>query len=220
MASDTKHEQSEAAFEHRKQTRARSDGVPDNPEAALLQGDHAAFEAMVRRETPRLYRVILRMVRDEDEAESLVQETFLQAYKGLDGFRGNSKFSTWLIGIGLNLARSALRKRKRETVLSGEDIERMQPTFRMGRYAKKPRDWKPHQHLEANEQARVVHEALGRLPDHYHAVITLRDLEELSTAETAQILDLTEVNVRVRLHRARQALRAVLEEQFEEKDLY
>lgn len=206
MASDTQREQTEA--------------VPATTKEALLQGDHAAFEEMVRRETPRLYRVILRMVRDEDEAQSLVQETFLQAYKGLDDFRGDSKFSTWLIGIGLNLARSALRKRKRETVLDGEDIERLQPDFRMGRYVQKPRDWKPHQNLEDREQARVVHAALERLSDSYRTVITLRDLEELSTAETAQILDLTEVNVRVRLHRARQALRAILEEDFEEKDLY
>ncbi len=220
MASDTHQEQSAAAFENLEESRARSDGTFDLSEGALLQGDHAAFEAMVRHETPRLYRIILRMVRDEDEAESLVQETFLQAYKGLDSFRGDSKFSTWLIGIGLNLARSSVRKRKRETVLSGEDLERLRPTFRMGRYVEKPRDWKPYRHLEEREKARVVREAMNRLPENYRAVITLRDLEELSTAETARALDLTEVNVRVRLHRAREALRAILEEHFEGKDLY
>lgn len=205
MASDTERQQQEAAHER--------------SEAALLQGDHAAFEDMVRRETPRLYRVILRMVRDEDEAESLVQETFLQAYKSLDGFRGESKFSTWLIGIGLNLARSSVRKRKRERVLSEEDLERLQPAFRRGRYAEKPPAWKPHQHLETRERTRVVREALGRLSASYRMVITLRDLEELSTAETARALDTTRGNVRVRLHRARQALRALLEAHFGEKEL-
>lgn len=205
MASDTERQQQEAAHER--------------SEAALLQGDHAAFEDMVRRETPRLYRVILRMVRDEDEAESLVQETFLQAYKSLDGFRGESKFSTWLIGIGLNLARSSVRKRKRERVLSEEDLERLQPAFRRGRYAEKPSAWKPHQRLETRERTRVVREALGRLSASYRVVITLRDLEELSTAETARALDTTRGNVRVRLHRARQALRALLEAHFGEKEL-
>lgn len=205
MASDTERQQQEAAHER--------------SEAALLRGDHAAFEDMVRRETPRLYRVILRMVRDEDEAESLVQETFLQAYKSLDGFRGESKFSTWLIGIGLNLARSSVRKRKRERVLSEEDLERLQPAFRRGRYAEKPPAWKPHQRLETRERTRVVREALGRLSASYRMVITLRDLEELSTAETARALDTTRGNVRVRLHRARQALRALLEAHVGEKEL-
>ena len=74
-------------------------------EEAVLAGDERAFEELVREESSRLYFVILRIVKDTDEAESLVQETFLQAYKSLDRFRGDSKLSTWLIGIGINLAR-------------------------------------------------------------------------------------------------------------------
>lgn len=188
-------------------------------EEALRQGDHAAFEAMVRRETPRLFRVILRMVHDEDKARSLVQETFLQAYEGLERFRGDSSFSTWLIGIGINLARSSLRKRKREGVLSEEDIEALQPAFRMGRYAEAPRAWKPHRQAERAERHQFVRAAVSRLPGAYREIITLRDLEELSTEETAEALGLSRGNVRVRLHRARQALRALLEEQFDEDDL-
>lgn len=203
MASDTQKEKS------------ATEGAAKAPKP----GDHAAFEEVVRQETPRLYRVIYRLVKDQSEAESLVQETFLQAYQNLDNFRGDSAFSTWLIGIGLNLARSSLRKRKREDVLSEEDIEELQPAFRMGRYAEKPRAWKPHRRLEQREKERVLREALERLPDSYRTVIVLRDLEELSTAETAEALDITRGNVRVRLHRARQALRAILEEHFEEEDL-
>ncbi len=188
-------------------------------EKALRRGDHAAFEAMVRREMPRLYRVILRMVRDEDEARSLVQETFLQAYEGLERFRGDSSFSTWLIGIGINLARSSLRKRKREDVLSEGDIEALQPAFRMGRYVQAPRAWKPLRQAERAERRQFVRSAVSRLPDAYREIITLRDLEELSTEETAEALGITRGNMRVRLHRARQALRALLEQHFDDEDL-
>ena len=182
---------------------------------ALVEGDRAAFEAMVREESERLFRVVMRLLHDEDEAEDIVQETFLQAYRSLDRFRGDSAFSTWLIGIGINLAKSRLRKKDRSGVLSEGDIDDLQPEFRFGFYKDSPSKWRPLDDVEQDQQYEVVHQAIDRLPDNYKAVIMLRDIEELSTKEAADALDLTPGNVRVRLHRARQALRAILEKYLE-----
>lgn len=181
---------------------------------ALLGGDQAAFEQLVRQESPRLFRVIARIVQDEDEAQNVLQETFLQAYQRLHTFRGEAKITTWLYSIGINLARTSLRKAKRYDTLSEEDIERLQPDFRLGMYAGRHEAWDPEQIAERNERRRLVREAVDRLPPDYRTAVVLRDLEELSTAEAARILDISEGALRVRLHRARQALRALLDEHF------
>lgn len=181
---------------------------------AILDGDRAAFEAMVESETPRLFHIILRYVNDDEAARSLVQETFLQAYKNLDSFRGDSKLTSWVTGIGINLARSWLRKNKRQQPMDEETMERLQPDFRFGRYTGSFEPWDPEQTAERTERKQLVHKALDELSDSYREVIVLRDLEERSTKETAEILDISRGAVRVRLHRARQALRSLLNPHF------
>lgn len=176
----------------------------------LLQGDHKAFEAMVRQESPRLFRMIARIVNDEEEAKNVLQETFLQAYKRLDTFRGESKITTWLYAIGINLARATRRKRKRIDPLLAEEFERLQPTFENGAWKIMPRPWNPLKQAERTEGIRIVREAIQRLPEDYREIVTLRDIEELPTADVAKMLDITEGAVRVRLHRARNALRTLL----------
>jgi len=183
-------------------------------EEAVLAGDERAFEELVREESSRLYHVILRIVKDEDEARSLVQETFLQAYKSMDRFRGESKLSTWLIGIGINLARSSRRKTSRYDTLAEEDIERLQPSFNMGAYTEEYSPWRPDAVAEKSQRREIVHRAIEQLSDTYREIIILRDIEQLDTSETAQALDITEGAARVRLHRARQALRALLDDYF------
>jgi len=183
-------------------------------EEAVLAGDERAFEELVREESSRLYHVILRIVKDEDEARSLVQETFLQAYKSMDRFRGESKLSTWLIGIGINLARSSRRKTSRYDTLAEEDMERLQPSFRMGSYTEEYNPWRPDAVAEKSQRREIVHRAIEQLSDTYREIIILRDIEQLDTSETAQALDITEGAARVRLHRARQALRALLDDYF------
>ena len=183
---------------------------------AILAGDRQAFEALVRQESPRLYRVIVRIVRDADEARSVLQETFLQAFKGLSTFRGDAKLTTWLYGIGINQARASLRKNRRYQTLEEEDIDRLQPAFRAGAYVDHLRSWNPDRVTEQAERQRIVREAIDQLPENYRMVVILRDIEELSTLETARILEISEGAVRVRLHRARQALRTLLDRHFGE----
>ncbi|MBX2819107.1 MAG: sigma-70 family RNA polymerase sigma factor [Rhodothermaceae bacterium] len=180
----------------------------------LLAGDKAAFEKVIVKESPRLFRMIMRIVQDEDEARSVMQETFLQAYKRLSTFRRESKFSTWLYAIGLNLARASLRKLKRFDTLDEEAIDRMQPAFSNGMYADSYETWNPQKIAEREERKELVHKAINKLPDDYRAIVTLRDIEELSTTEVAEVLDISEGAVRVRLHRARQALRKQLDQYF------
>ncbi|NNE69482.1 MAG: sigma-70 family RNA polymerase sigma factor [Rhodothermales bacterium] len=178
---------------------------------ALLAGDATAFEQLVRQESPRLFRVINRVVNDEDEAESLMQETFLQAYQRLDTFRRESKFTTWLYAIGINLARGSLRKSKRLSPLDEAAVERMQPDFSGGMYVDQAESWNPHRLAELSQRRELVHQAIAQLPDDYRAIVTLRDIEELPTDEVARILEISNGAARVRLHRARQALRKLLD---------
>lgn len=181
---------------------------------ALLQGDQDAFEQLVHEESPRLFRVIVRILKDEDEARSVMQETFLQAYQRLHSFRREAKLTTWLYAIGINLARASLRKTRRYDMLEEADIERLQPSFSKGMYVQKYESWNPHKLAERSERRHLVRKAIDRLPPDYRLVVILRDIEQLSTAEAARILEISEGALRVRLHRARQALRALLEKHF------
>lgn len=181
---------------------------------AILSGDQAAFEQLVHQESPRLFRVIVRILKDEDEAQSVMQETFLQAYQRLHSFRRESKLTTWLYAIGINLARAALRKKKRLDVLEESDIDRLQPSFSKGMYAQKYEAWNPQKLAERSERKRLVHQAIDKLPPDYRMVVILRDIEQLSTTEAARMLEISEGALRVRLHRARQALRTLLAKHF------
>jgi len=179
---------------------------------ALKAKDPTALDRLIREESARVYRCVGRMIRDQHEIENLTQETFLQAIQNIGSFRGESKVSTWLCSIALNLARAFIRKSKRYDVLSEEEIENLLPTFGfLGQGNEVHSDWDPERYTERNERFEMVHEALERLPDDYRAVIVLRDLEELNTQEAAEMLNISEGAVRVRLHRARQAMRALLD---------
>lgn len=181
---------------------------------AVLAGDARAFEQLVVAESPRLFRMIQRIIQDEDEARSIMQETFLQAFKRLPSFRKEAKLTTWLYAIGLNLARAAFRKRRRYDTLEEEKMDRLQPAFESGMHTEKFDFWNPQRVAEQNERRRLVHQAIAALPPDYRVVISLRDIEELSTTEVSQILEISEGAVRVRLHRARLALRSLLDTYF------
>ncbi len=186
---------------------------------ALKRGDPAAFEALVRAESPRLFRFLLRMLGEEEAAQSVMQETFLQAFYRIKTFRGDARLTTWLYGIALNQARALLRKNRRYAPMEEADLDRLQPAFSHGMYAQRYRPWPPDVLTEREDLRRLVREAIDQLPESYREIILLRDIEGFSTEEVAQLLKLSEGAVRVRLHRARQALRALLSPYIEQEDL-
>jgi RNA polymerase sigma-70 factor (ECF subfamily) len=179
---------------------------------ALQVRDREAMDHLVRDQCHRIYAAIFRLVRDPDEARSLVQETFLQAFRSLGSFRGHAKVSTWLYGIAMNVTSSYLRKKKRHRrVLSEQDIDLLQPSFtRSGAHAERYVTWNPERLMEKRERKHLVREAIDQLPEPYRVVLVMRDLEELSTTEVAAALSISEGNVRIRLHRARNAVRKLL----------
>ncbi len=170
----------------------------------LKAGDMSACTACVNAYSDALYRLAYRLLRDQAAAEDVVQETFLSAFKGLDKFDGRSKLSTWLFRIAYNHALMRLRGRKPTAPLDDEGYE---PPI-----ASVVVPWRemPEDAVTQQELKEVLEDAISSLPPSLRAVFELRDIQEHSTAETAEILGLTEAAVKVRLHRARLALRGKL----------
>lgn len=178
--------------------------------ARILAGDEVAFEALVNQQ--RVYRLAQRMSRSDSDAEEILQETFLQVYRKLSTFRGDSKFSTWLYRVATNAALMHGRERKRH------------PTESLETYLPEYDDRERHARLEADHSAPAradelidrqrlaghAREAVDRLPEIYRTAFVLRDLEEMSSAEVADVLGVDSSVVRQRVHRARLMLRGYL----------
>jgi len=181
----------------------------------LKSGDEEAFERLVREHGGRLLAVARRFLRDEEEARDAVQECYLSAFRSINNFEQGSRLSTWLHRIVINASLMRLRRRQRKPE---EPIEDFLPQFQAdGHQVNHPTpDWEGSaESLLARSQTRaIVRAAIDRLPDSYRAVLLLRDIEEMSTEEAAHSLGVTENAVKIRLHRARQALRGLLEPQF------
>ena len=181
----------------------------------LRRGDEAAFERLVREHGGRLLAVARRFLGEEEEARDAVQETFLSAFRAMDRFDHGSRLSTWLHRILINACLMRLRTRRRKPE---EPIEDLLPQFQAdGHQVRHPTpEWEGSAEtlLARSETRSIVREAIDRLPDSYRAVLLLRDIEELSTEEAARSLGVTENAVKIRLHRARQALRGLLEPHF------
>jgi RNA polymerase sigma-70 factor, ECF subfamily len=178
--------------------------------AGLRRGDATAAETVVRRFGGRMLATARRIVGNDDAAQDVVQDAFLSAFRSIDGFQGGSRLSTWLHRIVVNTALMKLRSKRRRPE---ESIEDLLPRFADdGHWADDPRPWDSSADvlLERHETRRIVRAAIERLPASHREVLLLRDVEELDTEETAAILGLTPAATRVRLHRARQALRTLL----------
>ena len=176
----------------------------------LRSRDEAAFEELVREYGPRMYATIRRIVRNDEDAADALQEAFLSASKAIDGFRGDAKLSTWLHRIAVNAALMRQRRQRSESEL---DIDEWLPHFdERGHFAPEPVAWSQAAdgRLESEEMRALVRQKIDELPQTHRNVLLLRDIEELSGAETAAQLGISENAVKVRLHRARQALRALL----------
>ncbi len=180
--------------------------------ARAAAGDDLAFEALVIRYQARIYRLATRMVGSDSDAPDVVQNAFLQAYRGLASFRGDSRFSTWLYRIATNAALMHRRGRSRRPV---ESLEEYLPRFDSdGLHCATPEEIQLAIHVEdridRTRLASSAREALDRLPEMYRDPFVLRDLEELSTAEVGEVLGLEPATVRQRVHRARLMLRGYL----------
>lgn len=176
------------------------------------EGDESAFEALVTRFQERVYRLARRLTGSEGDAEDVLQETFLQAYRGLATFRGEARFSTWIFRIATN---SALMLNRRHARRPTEPLEEYAPRFDAdGRHALDEVALalaaRADELLDRRRLAAHAREGLGRLPEIYRAAFVLRDLEEMPTAEVAAVLGIEAAAVRQRVHRARLLLRGFL----------
>src|SRR5262245_37365226 len=182
--------------------------------ARLRAGDGDAFEELVRAHGGRLLAVARRFVRNESDAQDLVQGAYLCAFRSLHQFEGNCQISTWLHRIVVNQALMKLRTQRRKPE---ESIEPLLPAFLDdGHHVEQFSDWSSPADalLERKETRAAVRAAIDQLPDSYRIVLILRDIEERSTQEVADALGLTPTAVKVRVHRARQALSTLLRKTF------
>ena len=180
--------------------------------AELRRGSDAAYETLVRTTSPRLLAVARRILSSEEDARDALQEAYTSAFKALPRFEGQSRLSTWLHRIVVNTALMKLRSKKRRPE---DSIDSLLPGYKDdGHQAFDPEDWAEGVDvlLERAETRAFVRAQIDRLPDNYRTVLLLRDIEEMSTPETAKALGITENAVKIRLHRARQALRALIHE--------
>jgi RNA polymerase sigma-70 factor (ECF subfamily) len=175
--------------------------------AAVLGGQTQLFHKLIRPHERSVFAMAMSLLQNEADAEDAMQETFLKAFRNLASFRGDAKFSTWLISIVLNEARSKLR-RKKLVSLDEEPDEDNPSSFSPALL----RDWRevPSETLERHEMKLMLQEAIAALPDGYRVVFLLREVEELSTHEAATMLQMTESALKVRLHRARMMLQKQL----------
>ena len=181
--------------------------------SGLRANDDRAFETLVRRYMARLLSVARRFLKNEADARDAVQDAFISAFRNIDQFQSGSKLSTWLHRIVVNAALMKLRTRRRHPE---EGIDELLPRFQPdGHQVVDSIDWSlSAEDLVSREETReIVRRAIDQLPETYRVVLLMRDIEEMSTEENARALGITNAAVKVRLHRARQALRTLLDEQ-------
>jgi RNA polymerase sigma-70 factor (ECF subfamily) len=190
----------------------------DNESAVVAlarQGDAKAFSELLERYETKIFRLALHITQNREDAEDVLQETFLKAYEHLDQFQGNSRFYTWIVRIAVNQALMKLRKRKSDrTVSIDETVDTGEDTV-----AREIAAWgdNPEQRYGREEMQEILRSAIESLAPIYRAVFVLRDVDELSTEETAEALDLSVPAVKSRLLRARLQLRDKLTRHFKLK---
>ena len=176
--------------------------------ASILAGDTHLFHDLVRPHERSVYAMALSLLHNEADAEDVAQEAFLKAFRNLRNFRGESKFSTWLISITLNEARGRLRSKKNVKLESLDEPREGEGTVSPALL----RDWReiPSEALERKEIRQMLQQAITDLPLIYREVFLLRDVEDLSVNQSAEALGISVASVKVRLHRARMMLQKKL----------
>ncbi len=179
--------------------------------ARLRAGENDAFEQLIRTHHQPLFRLARQLLGNDEDARDAVQDTFISVFKSIGKFEASSRLSTWLHRVLVNSALMKLRTRRRHPE---EDIETYLPKFQEDGHQVTPSvEWNESVEtlLERREMRDLVRTSIDQLPETHRVVLTLRDLEELSTDETAEILGVSPTAVKLRLHRARQALRTLLD---------
>lgn len=189
-----------------------ADSGDEHLAARAAAGDETAFEDLVARYQDRVFRLACRLTGNDGEAADVLQETFLQLYRKLASFRGESRFGTWLYRIATN---AALMQRRARARRPAEPLDPYLPRFdASGQHAATPAELqvaaRADELLDRDELAERAREGIERLPDMYREAFVLRDLEEMPTAEVAKVLGLEPAAVRQRVHRARLMLRGYL----------
>jgi RNA polymerase sigma-70 factor (ECF subfamily) len=185
----------------------------------LRAGDPQAFERLVRRETPRLLAVTRRILKNYDDAREAVHQAFIAAFKSRQQFHGDAQPSTWLHRIAVNKALDILRARQRHPE---ESIDALLPSFLPdGHHSERFAVWPEpiEDRIDRKRLSGTVREAIDQLPDSFRLVLLLRDIEEMSTEETATALGITPNAAKLRLHRARMALRTLLAQRLKPHDM-
>jgi RNA polymerase sigma factor (sigma-70 family) len=190
-----------------------ADKLPDDEVIALIrEGAINTYEVLMRRYNQRLYRVCISILRNDEDAEDALQEGYIRAYEQLNKFRGESAFSTWLTRIVINQALKKNKENKRfvhENDTTGPTIiETMKDSSN------------PAQALIRKELKKNLESCIRSLPDRYRMVYMMREVEKLSVAETSACLNISEVNVKTRLNRAKEKLRNSLSEIYNEMEVF
>jgi RNA polymerase sigma-70 factor (ECF subfamily) len=200
------------------------EGPGDSELAALRAGDEAAFQALIQRYHGPMLRLAMTYVGDRGVAEDVVQETWLTCLRSLDRFEGRSSLKTWIFGIVINTARSRRRKESRilpfASFLRRDDSDSRRPTVEQSRFGSDgmwrdgPHSWDnlPESKVLGDETLKRVRAAIDALPQKQREVILLRDVAGFEAGEVSALLGISAANERVRLHRARAAVRQSLEE--------
>ena len=193
--------------------------IEPHPDVALVErvrgGDLSAYDALVRKYERQLFRIAQHITQNREDAEDVAQDSFLKAYEKIDQFQGNSKFYTWLVRIAVNESLMRLRKRRTGRMVSiDEEIETEE-----GSVPRDLADWAPdpEQNYNQAELGEILRKTIQGLPPGFRTVFTLRDVENLSTEETAETLGLSIPAVKSRLLRARLQLRERLSRYFRRK---
>jgi RNA polymerase sigma-70 factor (ECF subfamily) len=180
--------------------------------AAAQAGNPAAFETLVNRYARRVYRLAWNITQNEEDAEDVSQDAFLKAFQHLESFRGNSRFYTWLVRITVNQALMKLRKRRRREISFDDPMETEESLM-----PRQIEDWgpSPEQRFSQEQLGRFLASAIAELTIGLRLVFQLRDVEELSIEQTAELLGISKAAVKSRLLRARLKLREKLQENFQ-----
>jgi RNA polymerase sigma factor (sigma-70 family) len=172
----------------------------------VIAGEKALFEILLRRYNQTLYRVVRSYLKDQDEVKDAMQDTYLKAFDKLSQFQGNSAFSTWLIRIGINEALQRLRKIKKERQIYIDS-----PEIGLGAFHQIPdKQMNPEKIIIRQEAQQLLEQAIDSLPEKYRVIYMLREVEGLNNSQITECLNLTESNMKVRLHRAKSLLKEKL----------